>query len=129
MKLFERLRELRKERGLKLKEVATTAGISIPYLSDLERGRTNPGLETLGVLAGTYQISVKDLLEPVEFRGVGNERAVPLGLAELQADPVMGAQLTPEWVRTLSRIEFRGKRPREKQDWFEIFLHLKRILE
>ncbi|WP_295822203.1 helix-turn-helix transcriptional regulator, partial [uncultured Deinococcus sp.] len=37
MKLHERLRELRSERGLRLKDVAETAGISVPYLSDLER--------------------------------------------------------------------------------------------
>ena len=28
----------------------------------------------------------------------------------------------------MSRIELRGKRPRDKQDWYEIYLHLKRIL-
>jgi transcriptional regulator with XRE-family HTH domain len=52
MKLHERLRELRQERGLRLKDVSETAAISIPYLSDLERGRTNPSLDTLQTLAG-----------------------------------------------------------------------------
>ena len=69
MKLHERLRELRSERGLRLKDVAETAGISVPYLSDLERGRTNPSLETLQTLAGSYAITVHDLLEGVEFYG------------------------------------------------------------
>ena len=59
MKLHERLRELRSERGLRLKDVAETAGISVPYLSDLERGRTNPSLETLQTLAGAYDITVQ----------------------------------------------------------------------
>lgn len=129
MKLCERLRELRKERGLKLKQVTFSAGITVAYLSDLERGRTNPSLDILGVLAKTYRISVRDLLECVEFGGVGSGVGLPNGLAELQADPVLGAELTPEWIRTLSRIEVRGKRPQEKQEWFEIFLYLKRILE
>ena len=64
MKLHERLRELRQERGQRLKDVSGIAGISIPYLSDLERGRTNPSLETLQTLANAYGISVADLLEP-----------------------------------------------------------------
>ena len=129
MQLHERLRELRNERGLRLKDVTALAGISVPYLSDLERGRTNPSLETLRTLAQAYQITVHDLLQPVEFYGYATEGALPKGLAELEADPILGAQITPEWMRALARIELRGKRPRGKQDWYEIFLHLKRILE
>ncbi|MBC7647274.1 MAG: helix-turn-helix transcriptional regulator [Pseudopedobacter sp.] len=129
MKLHERLRELRTERGLRLKDVALDADISVPYLSDLERGRTNPSLDTLQTLAGAYNITVHDLLESVEFYGLGTEGAMPKGLAELQADPVLGAQISPDWMRTLARIELRGKRPRDKQDWYEIYLHLKRILD
>lgn len=129
MKLHERLRELRSERGLRLKDVAQLADISVPYLSDLERGRTNPSLETLQTLAGAYDITVHDLLESVEFYGSSTDGALPKGLADLMADPVLGPQLTPDWVRSLARIELRGKRPRDKGDWYEIFLHLKRILD
>lgn len=129
MQLHERLRELRTERGLRLKDIAETAGISVPYLSDLERGRTNPSLETLQTLAGAYGITVHDLLEGVEFYGGATEAALPRGLAELVADPVLGGQITPDWVRTLTRIELRGKRPQAKGDWFEIYLHLRRILD
>lgn len=109
MQLHERLRELRNERGLRLKDIAVVAGISVPYLSDLERGRTNPSLETLQTLAGAYAITVHDLLEGVEFYGEQTRGALPQGLAELVNDPVLGAQITPDWVRTLSRIELRGK--------------------
>lgn len=123
------MRELRNERGLRLKDVAKNAGISVPYLSDLERGRTNPSLETLQTLAGAYGITVHDLLEGVEFSGGATEAALPKGLAELVADPVLGGQLTPDWVRTLTRIELRGKRPQAKGDGYEIYLHLRRILD
>ena len=129
MKLHERLRELRSERGLRLKDVAETAGISVPYLSDLERGRTNPSLETLQTLAGAYNITVHDLLEGVEFYGNPTVGALPKGLSDLMSDPVLGTQITPDWLQTLARIELRGKRPRDKGDWYEIYLHLKRILD
>jgi XRE family transcriptional regulator, regulator of sulfur utilization len=129
MKLHERLRELRQERGQRLKDVSEIAGISIPYLSDLERGRTNPSLETLQTLAGAYSISVHDLLEPVEFYGEQTQSALPKGLAELVADPVLGAQISGDWVNSLSRIELRGKRPQTKEDWYDIYRNLKRILE
>ena len=129
MKLHERLRELRQERGQRLKDVSEIAGISIPYLSDLERGRTNPSLETLQTLANAYGISVADLLEPVEFYGDITTSALPKGLAELIADPALGKDLTPDWIASLSRIELRGKRPQSKEDWYDIYRNLKRILD
>ena len=129
MQLHERLRELRQERKLRLKDIAEHMNISVPYLSDLERGRTNPSLETLQAMAAAYSISVKDLLTGIEGYGETTESALPSGLSDLLADPVLGTNITPDWVRTLSRIELRGRRPRTKQDWLEIYLHLRRILD
>ena len=129
MTLAERFRELRKERGWRLKDVAEVTGLSIPYLSDLERDRTNPSLETLRTLAEAYEMTVHDLMAPVDFYGQRTAAALPRGLAELLEDPVLGAELTPDWVETLSRIELRGKRPENKRDWYEIYRHLKRVLE
>ncbi len=129
MTLAERFRELRKERGWRLKDVAEVTGLSIPYLSDLERDRTNPSLETLRTLAEAYEMTVHDLMAPVDFYGQRTAAALPRGLAELLEDPVLGAELTPDWVETLSRIELRGKRPESKRDWYEIYLHLRRVLE
>lgn len=129
MKLHERLRELRKERGLRLKDVSEKAGISIPYLSDLERGRTNPSLETLRTLSASYSITVQDLLAAVEFYGEPTLAALPKGLAELIADPALGGGISRDWVTSLSRIELRGRRPETKEDWFDIYRSLKRILD
>lgn len=129
MTLAERLRELRSERGWRLKDLSEQSGLSVPYLSDLERGRTNPSLETLNTLARTYDMSVQDLLEPTDFAGERTPAALPKGLAELLADPILGKEITPDWQKTLSRIELRGKRPQSKRDWYEIFLHLRRVFE
>lgn len=129
MTLAERLRELRSQQGWRLKDLAGKSGLSVPYLSDLERGRTNPSLDTLQTLAGSYNVSVNDLLAPVDFYGERTEASLPKGLAELIADPTLGAEITLEWRQTLARIELRGKRPESKRDWYEIFLHLKRVLE
>jgi hypothetical protein len=54
---------------------------------------------------------------------------LPKGLAELMADPVLGKEISTEWRQTLARIEHRGKRPETKRDWYEVFLHLRRVLE
>lgn len=65
MGLGERLRQLR---GLlTLKEAAALAGISVSYLSDIERGRTEPTLRTLGKLARAYDTTIGVILFLVTF--------------------------------------------------------------
>lgn len=128
MQLNERLRELRTERGLRLRDITDHAGLSVPYLSDLERGRTTPSLETLQALAAAYGITVHDLLHGVEFYGAATAGGLPLGLQALLDDPTYGPQITPDWVKTLQRIELRGKRPHTRDEWLSIYLHLRRVL-
>lgn len=45
---------LRKMRKMKLHQAATAAGLSVSFLSDIERGRTPPSLGTLKKLALAY---------------------------------------------------------------------------
>jgi transcriptional regulator with XRE-family HTH domain len=40
-------RARREELGLTLREVAFNAGLSLPYVANLEKGRKNPTLDTL----------------------------------------------------------------------------------
>ena len=132
--LHERLRDLRQRNGLRLKDVSQRIDISIPYLSDLERGRTVPSYETLEKIADYYRITVQELLRGVEGydqNGVNDNphAGLPLGLQHLIHDPVLGADLTSDWIKTLSRIEMRGRRASSKSDYYEIYLHLRRILE
>jgi len=58
----QRLRARRVELGLTLAEVAEKAGLSLPYVSNLERGRGNPTLEALGALARALDIPLASLL-------------------------------------------------------------------
>lgn len=64
--LGKRLKEHRKKDGLTLAEVKEKSDLSISYLSDLERGRTNPSLDTLKQLAGIYKTTVSELMEETE---------------------------------------------------------------
>lgn len=49
--LGERLRAHRRKLGLTIAQVAERAGLSMPYVSNLERGRGNPTLDALTSLA------------------------------------------------------------------------------
>ena len=63
--LGARLRELRQEKGLKLAALANQSGVSLAYVSEVERGRKLPSLEVLDRLAGALGLSVLEVLDGV----------------------------------------------------------------
>lgn len=56
--LGERLRALRESRNWTLKQLSQSTGLSLTYLSDLERGRTLPSIETLLKISLAYDLKV-----------------------------------------------------------------------
>ena len=128
MKLGERLRSIRKEYQLTLKDLNQLADLSVPYLSDLERGVVNPSIETLQKVARAYNMKVQDLFTGVEDMGASTRETYPEGFSELLQDPDYKDELNEDWKDLLMRIDFRGIRPSSKREWIELYLHLRRIL-
>ena len=58
---MNRIKELRKEKGLTQKKLAELAGISQPYLNDLENGNRMGKPETLQRIAAPLGVTVKIL--------------------------------------------------------------------
>lgn len=65
MKLGTRLRELRKQNGWKLREAAQRAGISVSYLSEIERGIRSPSVCKLFALSEIYTKTLSQLTKGV----------------------------------------------------------------
>lgn len=128
MTIGQRIRELRRERDLTLRELSEATDLSLPFLSDLERDRTPPSLKTLRRVAAALRVTVNDLMHGVEEMGSVTTAALPAGLRDLKEDPTWGPQLDEEWLRTLLRVDHRGRRPASKEDWLELYLSLRRIL-
>lgn len=59
------LRRARLERGETLADVARRAGVSVQYLSEIERGRKDPSSEMLSAVLGALDRSVLDLASGV----------------------------------------------------------------
>ncbi|SCL36783.1 Helix-turn-helix domain-containing protein [Micromonospora pallida] len=57
------LRRLRTRQGRTLREVAGAAGVSVPYLSEIERGRKEASSEVLAAICRALGIRLSDLLE------------------------------------------------------------------
>jgi DNA-binding transcriptional MerR regulator/mannose-6-phosphate isomerase-like protein (cupin superfamily) len=67
------LRRLRTERGLSLAQVAKEVGISLGFLSSLERSQMTASVGTLRRLTDFFQTNILDFFDPAE----SNSRLVP----------------------------------------------------
>ena len=114
--LGARVRAFRDEKRMSLNELASSAGLSKGYLSDLENGNASrPSAETLYEISKTLGVTMLDLLGkelvaepekdiPESLRAFADEHDLP------EAD-----------VRMLASIQFRGERPRSNERWFLIY--------
>jgi len=131
MKLNDRLAELRRERELTLRDLRerveerTGEKLSISYLSELERTETMPSIEILVRLARAYDMTANDLLAPVDFFEQSSDARYPESLRQFAKHENIG----PEWLETLSRIEYRGHRPETLAEWQAIYGVLKLSME
>lgn len=73
------LRRIRTERGTTLRELSETSRVSVPYLSEIERGRKEASSEILAALCRVLGISEGELLTRVaaEFAGAQVLTLVP----------------------------------------------------
>ena len=81
----EFIREQRNAARVSLRELARTAGVSNPYLSQVERGLRKPSAEILAAIAKGLKISAETLYEQAGIldRRSGN----PDTVAAIRADP------------------------------------------
>jgi transcriptional regulator with XRE-family HTH domain len=70
----DRLRVAREDRGMTLREVASAAGISSTYLSEIERGNVQPAVSVLKRLARVLHIPLSVLMSPAERKGFLGEK-------------------------------------------------------
>ncbi|MFC6082596.1 cupin domain-containing protein [Sphaerisporangium aureirubrum] len=70
-----RMRRFRKERGLTLRGLSTRSGLSIGFLSQVERGISSIGLTALGGVAAALDRGVADFFEPEHEDGGGDTGA------------------------------------------------------
>lgn len=96
--LGEFIREQRAIGELSLRRLSELAGVSNPYLSQIERGLRRPSAEILQQIARALEISAETLYVRAGILDEPAERIDPLG--EVRRDP----RLTEEQKKTLIRI-------------------------
>ena len=103
----EFIRDLRRNARISLRQLAEQAGVSNPYLSQIERGLRKPSAEVLQQLASALRVST-----PMMYLRAGllDSEGQPGVLAAIAADP----ELTVAQKQSLSQIyeTFRGENAR-----------------
>ncbi len=127
MEIGLELRAIRKSQRYTLSKVSEETGISVSFLSDLERGRTNPSLDTLEKLATFYQVPLNNILANAEAGSLPIVRSYPAGFEDfLEAIP---SGVDEEFQELLLRVETRSKhRAETKEEWLQLYYSLKSIL-
>ncbi|WP_240615832.1 helix-turn-helix domain-containing protein [Nakamurella deserti] len=84
------IRQQRESAQISLRQLAKQAGVSNPYLSQVERGLRRPSAEILAQIAHGLQISVESLLTMAGILDEPGGGPEPVGVqAAIQADPVL----------------------------------------
>ena len=128
MKLGQKLRSLRHDKGLILEDASKLANISRVYLSDIERGTTNPSIKIVNKIAKAYNLTLADLFRDVHAVQEEIKINYPTTLLDFIENSEYKSELDDNWKDLLAGIHLCGKYPSSKTDWVEIYLHLKRML-
>jgi transcriptional regulator with XRE-family HTH domain len=63
MQIGNRIKAIRKERGITQTDLALKAGMSRTYLADIEGNRYTPSLNILKVIADALNLRISDIIE------------------------------------------------------------------
>ena len=126
MKIGEELRKLRRYRSLTLSQVSEQTHLSVSFLSDVERGKTNPSLDTLQKLAEFYGIAINDIVKEAESEVV-SQKVYPPGFQDFLRE--MEGQVDSDTEELLLTIEHRSKRRmKTEDDWRQLYYTVKSLL-
>lgn len=131
MKLGQKIRQLREEKGLSLNGLAEEAGISKAYLSQLENDVSKqPSAEILLKIASALGITIADLLDqPVRVYAEDFEdEDIPYVLREFVDKRGEALDIQKEDVRMLMNIRYRGNQPKAIEEWEHILQTIRYVI-
>jgi transcriptional regulator with XRE-family HTH domain len=103
LRLGGAIRARRRQLGLTLVDVATRAGLSHPFLSQLERGLARPSMRSLTSIAATLGTTAQALMAASELPAV--PAAEPVSIVRNPTEAIPPVESPGGMVRTLVRGE------------------------
>jgi transcriptional regulator with XRE-family HTH domain len=78
------LRRIRLDQGRTLAEVAAAARVSLPYLSELERGRKEASSEVLAAICDALRVDLPELLAEIASAEIASAQIASAEIASAQ---------------------------------------------
>ncbi len=64
MNLGKKINDLRKQRNITIKELSSMTGLSIGFISNLERNQNSPSISNLQLICQALEINIVNILDP-----------------------------------------------------------------
>lgn len=129
----ERIRSRREELGWKQDDLATKAGISKSFLSDLENGKRNVGADKLLDIARALNVSLDFLMTGKASKEQQAEVSIPASLAKFAAEEELSLRETLMLLdmqkQILAHRSVKKKDGSENVDWQKFYEGVKEFLE
>lgn len=109
-----RIRRIRHERGLTLKEIEATVGVSATHVSEIERGNTSPTIGALEKIAEALQVPPSYLIDippipELRVRHPNDRRTLTTSGGTIVLDPVTDCVSPSEMSLFISTIHANGQ--------------------
>lgn len=114
MKIGEKIRNLRKQKNMSLRELAQITGLSKTTLGDLEKDVKNPSLDTLEKIAVAFEMSPAELLKETDSTEELMESA-----KNSSSEILAGLSKSGDLLKVLYRAK---DAPKETMDQMAVFL-------
>ncbi len=90
---------LRTQRGLSLRALSESSGISLAYLSEIEHGRKEASGTVLNQLADAFEVPLPELVHAIADRLDADEPVPELSLDGLAPDEIDEVSRFTDWLR------------------------------
>lgn len=114
MNIGEKVKSLRKQSNMSLRELAQNTGLSKTTLSDLENGTKNPSLDTVEKIATAFGLTSSDLLQKTD-----NAEDLVSSAKNSGSELLAGLSKSGDLLNVLYRAK---DAPKETMDQMAIFL-------
>lgn len=114
MNIGEKVKSLRKQSNMSLRELAQNTGLSKTTLSDLENGTKNPSLDTVEKIATAFGLTSSDLLQKTD-----NPEELVSSAKDSSSELLAGLSKSGDLIKVLYRAK---DAPKETMDQMAIFL-------
>lgn len=116
----ERVKRERTRLGWSQAKLAQEIGISRNYLSQIERGEaSNPSWQVKSTLAQRLGLLQEGITEPRDIL-----LDLPPGLEQFASE----AELQPDDIAMLARLEYRGQKPKTAEQWKILYRIIKSVI-